>query len=282
MAEDRTLTAASRQLRGMGLPHYEITMKGPKGTSVNVMPFNEILNDLGRLKRGNRGGCHVYIRGPRDADHDLVLLDDISRFTPEKMKAAGHDPAVVVQTSPGSIQAWVRLGRSVSAKVRHEVARELANLYDGDRAAVNPHQAGRLAGFTNQKPEHKGPKGFPYVLLMNAPGKPAPAADQLILHATDKAAEAAERLQAMMAVDLQISASGDAHRDLVAAWSAEYAKQVQLDLSKVDWWIVNLGLGRDVHPDILASALAEAATRKGKHAIDYAERTVRKALSERR
>ncbi|MFY0624307.1 MAG: hypothetical protein JXQ89_21725 [Pelagimonas sp.] len=282
MAEDRTFTAASRQLRGMGLPHYEITMKGPKGTSVDVMPSNEILNDLGRLKRGNRGGCHVYIRGPRDADHDLVLLDDISRFTPEKMKASGHDPAVVVQTSPGSIQAWVRLGRPVSAKVRHEVARELAALYGGDRAAVNPHQAGRLAGFTNQKPEHKGPKGFPYVLLLNAPGQPAPDAERLIDDAAIKAAQAEERLKAMMVDELQISASGDAHRDLVAAWTTEYAKQIQPDLSKVDWWIVNLGLGRDVHPDVLASALAAVADRKGKHAIDYAERTVRKALSERR
>ena len=102
MAEDRTSTAASRQLRGMAIPRFEITLKGPLGTTVAIMTPAEILKDLARLKRGNRGGCHVYVRAPRVTDHDLVLLDDISRFTAEQMKAEGHDPAVVVQTSPDS------------------------------------------------------------------------------------------------------------------------------------------------------------------------------------
>jgi len=280
MSDDRTLTALTRQLKGMGLPSFEITLKGPKRTTVQDMSCTQITADLPRLKQANRAGCHIYIRPPRDADHDLVLLDDIGRFTPDQMKIGGHGPAVMVETSPGSCQAWIRLGRPVAAPVRQEVARELARLYGGDPAAVNPHQAGRLAGFTNQKPEYKTPKGFPFVLLLNAPGNTAAAAATLIEAARTKAAQAQAKIAALGEA-LHVVASGDPYRDLVVAWLAEYEAQPTADLSRIDWWIVNKGLGMGACPDMIATALAEVADRKGRYDVAYAERTVRAALSQR-
>lgn len=277
MPDDRTLTALTRQLRGMGLPRFELTLKGPERTVVREMSVEEIMADLPRLKQANRVGCHVYIRPPRDVDHDLVLLDDIDRFTPDRMKTGGHGSAVVVETSPGSCQAWVRLGRPVPAPVRHEVARALARRYGGDPAAVNPHQAGRLAGFTNQKPEYKGPRGNPFVLLLNAPGTSAAEADTLIAMAEAKVKAAKAKL-AELGEALRVSASSDPYRDLVEAWLAEYDAQPNADLSRIDWWIVNKGLGMGACPDMIASALAEVADRKGRHDVAYAERTVRAAL----
>lgn len=281
MPDDRTLTALTRQLRGMGLPRFEITLKGPKRTTIQDLSVAQITADLPRLKQANRVGCHIYIRPPRDVDHDLVLLDDIERFTPDRMKIGGHGPAVVVETSPGSCQAWIRLGRPVAASVRHEVARQLTQLYGGDPAAVNPHQAGRLAGFTNQKPEYKGPNGYPYVLLLHAPGTCATAADTLIALAEVKVMAAQTKLAELGAV-LRVSASGNPYRDIVAAWLAEYDAQPNADLSRIDWWIVNMGLGIGVCPDVLASALAEVADRKGRYDVAYAERTVRAALIQQR
>lgn len=280
MPDDRTLTALTRQLRGMGLPRFEITKKGPKRTVVSDLSVDEIKADLARLKEANRVGCHIYVRPPRDVDHDLILLDDVNRFTPDRMKANGHAPAVMVETSPGSCQAWLRLGRPVAAAVRHEVARELARLYGGDPAAVNPHQAGRLAGFTNQKPEYKTPKGFPFVLLLNAPGKTAAAAATLIEAAEAKAVQAQAKI-GELGEALHVVASGDPYRDLVVAWLAEYEAQPTADLSRIDWWIVNKGLGMGACPDMIATALAEVADRKGRYDVAYAERTVRAALSQR-
>lgn len=280
MPHDRTRTALSRQLNGMTLSHFEITIKGPRTTTVRVMSRDQILDGLDRLKRANMAGSHIYVRGPRDMDHDLVLIDDIQRFTPGRMQAEGCDPAVVVETSPGSVQAWIRLGQPVPPAVRHEVARFLAACYGGDTAAVNPHQAGRLAGFTNRKPEHRGPQGFPFVLLLNAPGRVAPRAPALIAAARRKMALAQCRLRELAAA-LHVSASGDPHRDLVAAWQAVYAQRTGADLSAVDWSIVNQGLGLGVDPDTLASALAEVADRKGRHAESYAERTLQSAIRRR-
>jgi hypothetical protein len=280
MAHDRTRTALSRQLNGLRLSHFEVTMKGPDRTTVEVLSQEQILGSLDRLKRANLAGCHIYVRGPRDRDHDLVLLDDIQPFTPRQMQTEGHDAAVVVQTSPGSVQAWMRLGRPVSPAIRHEVARFLAGRYGGDAAAVNPHQAGRLAGFTNRKPEYRGPSGYPFVLLLNAPGCVATKADQLISEAQETAVRAQSRVSELAAA-LHVSAASDPHQDLVGAWRALYAQRAGSDLSAVDWAVVNQGLGMGVDPDTLASALAEVADRKGRHAQSYAELTLRSAIRRR-
>lgn len=278
MQHDRTRTAIQRQLKGMGLDLFEVSIiRGDEHRSVNLWTPAEILERLPNLKRANLAGAHIYVRGPRDRDHDLILLDDLNRFTFERMKAAGHDPAVTVETSPGSVQAWLRLGHPISAEVRHEVCRYLAKLYGGDPGAIDPHQSGRIAGFTNRKPQYKSAKGFPFVLMLSAPGKVAPASAELIRAAKVRIWTDLEKQQSRIE-KLKVDASeGEAADNLISAWEREY-KDRGGDLSNVDFAICCQVLKAGYEPDNIAAALEAVADRKGRHARAYAERTVRAAV----
>src|SRR2546422_7553791 len=67
------------------------------------------------------------------------------------MRAHGHEPCVVLRTSPGHLQAWVRVSLSpLEPALATSVARHLADLYGADRASADARRLGRLAGFTNQ------------------------------------------------------------------------------------------------------------------------------------
>src|ERR1700676_5683725 len=60
----------------------------------------------------NREGCDVYIHPyaeERNPGYILVDLDDTGIAVVEAMRAAGHQPCVVLQTSPGNLQAWVQV-----------------------------------------------------------------------------------------------------------------------------------------------------------------------------
>ena len=278
MQHDRTRTAIQRQLKGMGLELFEISIiRGDEHRSVNAWTPAEILDRLPSIKRANLAGAHIYVRGPRDRDHDLILLDDLDRFTPERMKAAGHDPAVVIETSPGNVQAWIRLGVACSASIRHEVSRDLAQLYGGDPGAIDPHQSGRLAGFTNRKIEYKTAKGFPFVLMHNAPGKIAPASAELI-RAAEVRIQTDLKQQQSRITKLKVDAGeGEAADNLISAWEREY-KDRGGDLSNVDFAVCCQALKAGQDPDNIAAALEVVADRKGHHAKGYAERTVRAAV----
>ena len=64
------------------------------------------------LRARNREGCDVYIQPyaeDRNAGYILVDLDSANPAVIESMRANGHDPCVVLQTSPGHLQAWIHL-----------------------------------------------------------------------------------------------------------------------------------------------------------------------------
>jgi hypothetical protein len=72
----------------------------------------------------------------------------------------GHDPCVVLQTSPGNFQAWIRVSTTpLEPGVATAIGRQLAHTYGGDSASTDWRHLGRLAGFTNQKPERRLPGG---------------------------------------------------------------------------------------------------------------------------
>lgn len=273
---DRTRTAIERQLRGMGLPALEVSITGIDRPSVQTMTPAEILADLPRLKRLNKSGAHVYVRAPRDRDHDMILLDDLSLMTPERMAADGVRPAVVVETSPGSYQAWVRLGEPVPADVRSEIARTLAARYGGDTAAADAHQSGRLAGLTNQKPRHRRGGLAPFVLLHSYAGRVAEAARALI--ETARAALATRR----EAQAVEVTPAPDADADLVAWWRDGHAVAPSgRDLSSVDWHLTHLALASGCPAEDVVAALEAVSDRKGSHAANYAVQTVTKAVTAR-
>jgi hypothetical protein len=137
------------------------------------------------LRIRNAEGCDVYIQpyaGNQNAGYVLVDLDRADPMVVEGMRANGHDPCVVLQTSPGHLQAWVRLSTApLEPAVASAAGKHLARLYGGDLASTDWRHLGRLAGFTNQKPARRTPDRYaPWVKLVHARVGLAPRAEGLL------------------------------------------------------------------------------------------------------
>jgi DNA primase RepB-like protein len=119
-----------------------------------------------RFLRGrNREGCDVYVQPyapDRNAGYIFVDLDHADPAVLEVMRAHGHEPCVVLQTSPGNLQAWVHVSASpIEPELASSIGKQLARAYGGDPASTDWRHLGRLAGFTNQKPQRRNPRGYP-------------------------------------------------------------------------------------------------------------------------
>ena len=137
------------------------------------------------LRARNREGCDVYVHpcaGRQNAGYILVDLDRAEPTVVQHMRSRGHSPCLVVQTSPGHLQAWVQLSTTpLEPAVATAAGRQLARAYGGDPASTDWRHLGRLAGFTNQKPARRTPAGFaPWVKLVHALPGVAPQAEALL------------------------------------------------------------------------------------------------------
>jgi hypothetical protein len=171
--------AVSRQLGAMPARNYDIRLIH----CLTRRPFpgerlwstSQILDEstLRFLRARNREGFDVYFRPSADhqnAGYILVDLDGTPPAVLTTMRANGHEPCVVVETSPGHWQAWIRAcDQPLAPALATLVARHLAQLYQGDRASADWRHVGRLAGFTNRKPKRRLPNGWPpWVRLQTA------------------------------------------------------------------------------------------------------------------
>ena len=125
------------------------------------------------LRARNRDGYDVYFQPyavGNNAGYVLLDLDQAEPGVLEAMRTQGHQPCVVVETSPGHLQAWVHVSTpALPPTVATAVGRQLARLYRGDPASSDWRHVGRLAGFTNQKPQRRLPSGLaPWVKLLYA------------------------------------------------------------------------------------------------------------------
>lgn len=126
------------------------------------------------LRIRNREGCDVYVQpyaDNRNAGYILLDLDHTDAAAAlERMRVNGHQPCVVLQTSPGHLQAWIQVSAvSLEPATATAIARQLAHAYGGDLASADWRHVGRLAGFTNQKPLRRQDNGYaPWVRLLHA------------------------------------------------------------------------------------------------------------------
>ena len=137
------------------------------------------------LRARNCEGCDIYLHpyaGDQNAGYILVDLDHADSAAMHLMRANGHDPCVVVQTSPGHLQAWIHLSYSpLEPTMATAAGRHLAHLYGGDRASTDWRHLGRLVGFTNQKPARRTLDRYaPWVRLVHARAGLAPRAESLL------------------------------------------------------------------------------------------------------
>jgi hypothetical protein len=157
-----TMQAIRRQLAAM--PHDLYLIRVIHNQTRRAFPGErlwtaaQLLNPvtLRFLRVRNREGCDIYIQPYADnqnAGYILVDLDRARNQIIEQMRRHGHDPCVVLQTSPGCLQAWVRITNSrLEPCIATAIARQLARQYHADPASADWRHLGRLAGFTNQKP----------------------------------------------------------------------------------------------------------------------------------
>jgi hypothetical protein len=102
----------------------------------------------------------------------LSLVDDLSVDAIAQMTDGGFQPALVVETSPQNFQVWLNHGRTLDRNMGSWAAKELAKRFGGDLSSADWRHFGRLAGFTNRKPERLLPNGLaPFVRLRQCEGR---------------------------------------------------------------------------------------------------------------
>src|SRR5262249_1084853 len=100
------------------------------------------------------------------------LIDDLDAPAILELKHWGFSPTVVIETSVGNFQAWLKHGRVLSRTLSTQAAKELARRFGGDPSSADWRHFGRLPGFTNQKPQRRLANGLaPFVRLHEWSGR---------------------------------------------------------------------------------------------------------------
>ena len=114
------------------------------------------------------------------------------------MTDAGFQPALVVETSPQNFQVWLNHGRTLDRDMSSWAAKELAKRFGGDLSSADWRHFGRLAGYTNRKPERLLPNGLaPFVRLRQSEGRTYDAARVFLEEVKSLAEKAAENARLM-------------------------------------------------------------------------------------
>ena len=86
--------------------------------------ISSIAESLPWLRYQNREGRNIYVRP--SGEHDLSMVDDLTANGIVAMKQSGFNPAIVVETSSGNFQAWLkhpeRLGKDASTAAARALA----------------------------------------------------------------------------------------------------------------------------------------------------------------
>jgi hypothetical protein len=103
------------------------------------------------LRLRNREGCDIYIHpyaGDRNAGYILLDLDAADPAVLETMRRDGLEPCVVLQTSPGHLQAWLHISRQPLEPALATDCRQRNRPHlpwrSGQRRLASPRTIGRL------------------------------------------------------------------------------------------------------------------------------------------
>jgi hypothetical protein len=247
------------------------------------------------LRARNREGCDVYLQPcdpHRNAGYILIDLDHADPAVLTNMQANGHEPCVVLLTSPGHLQVWVHVSATpLEPAVATAIGRQLALAYDGDGASTDWRHLGRLAGFTNQKPQRRVPGGTaPWVKIVYGRAGLAHRADGLLRAAAEQSSRQAHGMQP------GVRSAATVHRSDHLAIPVEQASQIYQSwvrrwhiaqrFPQPDWSVVDLWVARTLLAQGTSSAQVQAILRSGSPQFprghgdsdDYLRRTVARAF----
>ena len=196
---DRTGEIVRRQIVAMGGTTFEIglfksdsTEKARSSMILRTYAAEAVFKVIPWLKFENYHDRNIFVRPY--GEHNLSMVDDLSADSIRRMKTSGFAPALVIETSPGNFQVWLKHPRVLPKGLSTAVARSLAKDFGGDIGAADWRHFGRLAGFTNRKLRHRDSDGlFPFVKLCEASGALYDGAETLISRAELQLADEKQR-----------------------------------------------------------------------------------------
>ncbi len=120
------------------------------------------MNKIGYLKAMNASGYHIFMKPLNERYY--LLLDDIPETKLKHQKEPkGFKPGrLVVETSPGNFQVWIKAGRSMSNPEK----RYWIRYFGADRACDPNLRWGRCPGFRNCKEKYREKGRFPLARLI--------------------------------------------------------------------------------------------------------------------
>lgn len=283
---NKTVKAVERQIEAMAADVFEVGLFKPdaiEGEAIMVPRLWDtasLFKSIPWLRHENRDGRNIYVRP--HGEHHLSLVDDLTPDAVWTMKADGFSPALVVETSPGNCQAWLKHPERLDKETGTAAARALAERFGGDAGAADWRHYGRLAGFTNRKSKYRDPiTGLhPFVKLVEAMGVVYPAAPRFLQE---------------MRHQVEVRHREDAERRTNRApdWSTPMRETKSIDTFRGDprydgdgtrvdlaYAIYALSHGR-AETEVEAAIRSRDLSHKGneRRQQDYVQRTIKKALA---
>jgi hypothetical protein len=282
----RTVEAVQSQIEAMGSEVYEIGLFKPDAGDGEALMIPRVwdrdglMRSISWLRHENRDGRNIYVR-PR-GEHNLTLVDDLTQKAILRMKGTGFPPALVVETSPGNFQAWLKHPEKLEKEMGTAVARALAVRFGGDTGAADWRHFGRLSGFTNRKTRYRDPATglHPFVKLVEAHGAIYPEARRLL-------AEVQQRLEERYRQERERRerfAASNPLRDAALRSIDTFRADPRYggDGTRIDlaFAIYALARGRS-EADVEAAIRSRDLSHKGndRRQREYVDRTIKKALA---
>lgn len=279
---DRTKDAVRIQTAAMGCEVFEIGLFRAEAEPMMVprtWDTDTLTHSVGWLKHQNTGGRNIYVRP--NGEHPLTLVDDLSAGAVTAMKRSGFRPALVIETSPGNFQAWLKHPERLPKDLGTAAARELAKQFGADTGAADWRHFGRLAGFTNRKHKYIDPATgrFPFVRIVEATGKVYPEADRFLSGVQARLEH--EREERRLTTERWARTASQHNVDARPLDDFRRDPRYRGDNTRIDLAYAVYALSRGVAAgDVTAALRTRDLSHKGneRRQNEYIERTVRKAL----
>jgi RepB DNA-primase from phage plasmid len=282
---DKTLEAVRKQIKAMGCEVFEVGLFKPTATGKEPVMLprtwdaEALLRSVSWLKHQNRDGRNIYIRP--SGEHNLSLVDDLTAASVGAMRKAGFTPALVVQTSPGNFQAWVKHPEILDKEAGTAAARALAQQFGGDPGAADWRHFGRLSGYTNRKDKYRASDGlYPFVRLMESSGTEYDKGKEFIsIIRTQVEMDRAERLRIAEAARSARSDNDGLLKsiDMFRADPKYAGDGTRVDLAYAVYAVSHGAADAEITAALYSRDLRHKGSQKRQD--DYVRRTIQKALA---
>lgn len=289
--KDITYLTVRNQLNAMNCSSYEIGILDRVNSNMNTRTFkkNDVLNSINWFKHLNREKNEIFIRPHGTVG--LIFFDDVTASTIEKMKIEGYEPAISIESSPQNFQGWIRVSNhELSKELSTQCAKVIVNKYKTDSNSADYRHFGRLAGFTNNKPQYVNEFGkYPFIKLSARNGKLATNFQDIL----NKGKELLSMKEKSVIDRDKFTQIKDNNNEALIIGSNYYNEIVnqytnnpdyELNLNAVDWQVAKYLAANQFSYDVILNCLLTVSPnldqRKGKgREVNYIERTLNKLFA---